>query len=95
MKKFFLIKVIAAFILILLEFSCETSGLKLKEFNNYYKENTNAFGIKIKEVKSLFNHSIKLDNLKMLIPGFMPPQTYSYIDKSLINFGSLRELISE
>lgn len=35
MKKFFLIKVIAALILILLEFSCETSGLKLKEFNNY------------------------------------------------------------
>ncbi|GAK93205.1 hypothetical protein JCM19298_1924 [Nonlabens ulvanivorans] len=71
------------------------TGITKLEFNNYYKENTNAFGIKIKEVKSLFNHSIKLDNLKMLIPGFIPPQTYSYIDKSLINFSSLRELISE
>lgn len=72
----------------------EKTGITKQEFNNYYKENKNAFGIQLQEVKNLFKHSIKLDNLKNLIPGFMPPQTYSYIDTNLINYSSLKELIS-
>jgi predicted transcriptional regulator len=70
------------------------TGITKQEFNDYYKENKNAFGIQLQEVKNLFKHSIKLDSLKNLIPGFMPPQTYSYIDKRIINFSSLKELIS-
>lgn len=70
------------------------TGITKKEYNDYYKENKNAFGIQLQEVKNLFKHSIKLDSLKNLIPGFMPPQTYSYIDKNVINYSSLKELIS-
>lgn len=70
------------------------TGITKQEFNDYYKENKNAFGIQLQEVRNLFKHSIKLDNLKSLIPGFMPPQTYRYIDKNIINYSSLRELIS-
>jgi predicted transcriptional regulator len=70
------------------------TGVTKQEFNDYYKENKTAFGIQLQEVKNLFKHSIKLNSLKSLIPGFMPPQTYSYIDKSIINFSSLKELLS-
>lgn len=70
------------------------TGITKQEYNDYYKENKNAFGIQLQEVKNLFKHSIKLDSLKNLIPGFMPPQTYSYIDKNIINYSSLKELIS-
>ena len=70
------------------------TGITKQEYNNYYKENKNAFGIQLQEVKNLFKHSIKLDSLKNLIPGFMPPQTYSYINKNVINYRSLKELIS-
>jgi predicted transcriptional regulator len=72
----------------------EKTGITKEEFNEYYKENENAFAIQIQEVKSLFKHSIKLDNLKKIIPGFMPPQTYSYIDSDIINYSSLKGLIS-
>ncbi len=72
----------------------EKTGITKQEFNDYYKETKNAFGIELQEVKNLFKHSIKLDNLKGLIPGFMPPQTYSYIDLDIINYSSLKELIS-
>lgn len=70
------------------------TGITKQEYNDYYKENKNAFGIQIQEVKNLFKHSIKLHSLKNLIPGFMPPQTYSYIDKNIINFSSLKELLT-
>lgn len=69
----------------------DKTGITKEEFNEYYKENEKAFGIQIQEVKNLFENSIKLDNLKNLIPGFMPPQTYSYIDKNTINFSFLKE----
>ncbi len=70
------------------------TGISKQEFNDYYKENKNAFGIQLQEVKNLIKHSIKLDNLKSLIPGFMPPQTYSYIDRNIITYSSLKELLS-
>lgn len=72
----------------------EKTGITKQEFNDYYRENKSAFGIELQEVKNLFKHSIKLDSLKNLIPGFMPPQTYSYIDTNLINYSSIKELIS-
>lgn len=72
----------------------EKTGITELEFNNYYKETSRAFGIELIEVKNLLKHSIKLENLKNLIPGFMPPQTYSYIDTNLINYKSLKSLIS-
>lgn len=72
----------------------EQTGISKQEFYDYYKENKSAFGIQLQEVKNLIKHSIHLERLKNLIPGFMPPQTYSYIDKSIINYSSLKELIS-
>lgn len=72
----------------------EQTGITKQEFNNYYKENKSAFGIQLLEVKNLFKHSINLNNLKKLLPGFTPPQTYRYIDKNQINYSSLKELLS-
>lgn len=70
------------------------TGITEQEFNNYYKKNESAFGIQLLEVKKLIKHSIKLDSLKRLIPDFMPPQTYRYINKNIINYSSLKELMS-
>ncbi len=72
----------------------EQIGITKQEFDDYYKENKKAFGIQLLKIKILTEHSIKLDNLKNVIPNFMPPQTYSYVDKSIINYSSLKELIS-
>ncbi len=72
----------------------DKTGISEQEFNEYYKANNNAFGIEIKEVRNLFKHSINLDSLKNIIPGFMPPQTYSYIDGNSINYRAIKGLFS-
>ena len=69
------------------------TGISKQEFQDYYKENNNAYGIELKEVKNLLKNSIKLDSLKNMIPGFMPPQTYRYIDREFISNNKLIELI--
>jgi len=71
----------------------EKTGISKQEFNSYYAESNNAFGIELKEIKNLLDHSIKLDCLKSMIPGFTPPQTYRYIDQSILESPSLRELV--
>lgn len=68
------------------------TGITKEEFDNYYEETNNAFGIELKEVKSLLGHTINLEKLKKIIPGFNPPQTYRYIDNDLINHNDLKEL---
>ncbi|MDW8850124.1 ASCH domain-containing protein [Flavobacterium sp. MMLR14_040] len=70
----------------------EKTGIAKDEFDVYYEETNNAFGLELKEVKSLLNHTIKLEKLKKIIPGFNPPQTYRYIDNDLINHNELKEL---
>lgn len=70
----------------------EKTGIDKDEFDVYYEETNNAFGIELKEVKSLLNHKINLEKLKKIIPGFNPPQTYRYIDNDLINHNDLKKL---
>ncbi len=69
------------------------TGISKQEFYDYYKETNNAYGIELKEVKNLLQNSIKLDNLKEMIPGFMPPQTYGYVNVDFINNSKLSELM--
>lgn len=68
------------------------TGIAKEEFDNYYEETNNAYGLELKEVKKLLGHTINLETLKKIIPGFNPPQTYRYIDNDLINHNDLKEL---
>lgn len=68
------------------------TGVSKKEFYDYYQKNNYAFGIQLKEVRNLLKGSVNLKSLKSLIPGFMPPQTYAYIDWSIIDNSLLKEL---
>lgn len=70
----------------------EKTGITKEEFDNYYEETNNAYGIELMEVKSLLGHTINLEKLKKIIHGFNPPQTYRYIDNDLINHNDLKEL---
>ena len=69
------------------------TGISETVFKNYFLKSKNAYGIQLKEVKKLANLSIKLSDLKKVLPNFMPPQTYSYIDSDIINYKFLKELI--
>ena len=71
----------------------EKTGISKQEFNNYYEDYTNAFGIELKEIKNLLDRSIDLDCLKTMIPGFMPPQTYRYIKQNVFANSDLKELM--
>lgn len=73
----------------------EKTGITEEEFKNYYKEHENAFGIEIEEVKNLLGLSINIESLKRVVPNFMPPQTYSYINRNLINYSTLKNLLLE
>lgn len=68
------------------------AGIDKKDFNDYYKETTNGYGIELKEVKSLIN-VISLEELREMIPGFTAPQTYRYVDKELIQNENLKKLL--
>jgi len=68
------------------------AGIDKKDFNDYYKETTNGYGIELKEVKSLTN-VISLEELREMIPGFTAPQTYRYVDKELIQNENLKKLL--
>lgn len=70
------------------------TGITKTEYTNYFINSKKAYGIQLKEVKSFYNLSIKLDDLKKVIPGFMPPQTYSYINSEIINYKFLKSLIA-
>lgn len=68
------------------------TGISENEFENYYKNSSKAFGIEIVEIQNYMKYSIKLNSLRKLIPGFMPPQTYSYIRKNIINIKALKDI---
>lgn len=72
----------------------EKTGINKTEFTSYFSKSKNAYGIQLKEIKNFSNLSIKLNDLKKVIPGFMPPQTYSYIKSEVINYKFLKDLIS-
>ncbi|MBM4241049.1 MAG: hypothetical protein FJ150_05250 [Euryarchaeota archaeon] len=56
----------------------EFSGIDEFEFFNYFKGKDNGFAIEIKELK-LFNKPI---DPGVLIPNFIPPQSFRYIEKN-------------
>ena len=59
------------------------TGISKEEFYNYYKDNSKAFGIQIKNIKKIVNSSLTLEKLRNIIPGFQPPQTYRYLDNKI------------
>lgn len=71
----------------------EKTGISKQEYDNYYGGNCNAFGIQLKDIKNLLSSSIQLDHLKKIIPEFMPPQTYRYLDQNVLKESNLGELI--
>jgi len=70
----------------------DVAGIDKEDFNDYYKETTNGYGIELKDVKRLIN-VISLEELREMVPGFTAPQTYRYIDKELIKNENLRKLL--
>ncbi len=69
------------------------TGITKQEFQEYYKTNDKAYGIQLKDIINFFENSINLDKLKSMMPGFMPPQTYGYIDKEFITESKLNEIL--
>ncbi|MXO04009.1 ASCH domain-containing protein [Flavobacterium sp. HBTb2-11-1] len=69
------------------------AGISKEDFDDYYKETTNGYGIELKEVKALIN-TISLEELRVMIPDFTAPQTYRYIDEELINNDNLKKLLT-
>ena len=69
------------------------TGISKEEFNSYYAKSSSAFGIELKDIKNFLDHSIKLDCLKNMFPGFAPPQTYRYLDQSILENSNLGELM--
>lgn len=58
-------------------------GIKKTEYFEYYKNNSKAIGIEIKDVKELQN-KLSLEFIKTKIPKFSPPQTYRYFPIKMI-----------
>lgn len=73
------------------KFGHET-GISKDEYDDYYKDAINAYGIELKEVYRIFDKKINLEKLREIIPEFTPPQTYRYIDNHLINHIDFKEL---
>lgn len=70
------------------------TGISHKEFDEYYRYKTNGFGIEIVDFKTVQPKSIDLDDLRELIPGFSPPQTYSYVDYELLQSEKFNGLLT-
>lgn len=71
------------------------TGITETQFSEYYRTNRNAFGIELKDVRNFSKYAIELKQLKKAFPNFMPPQTYSYINKNQINFGVLKQILKK
>lgn len=61
-------------------------GVSELEFKEYYKDSKLAVGIELCNVIEL-DSEILLSAIKMIHPGFTPPQTFKYLDK----FQALRD----
>jgi len=71
----------------------KTAGISEKEFFEYFKNYENGYGLVIKNIRNI--EPIELENLKLSINGFYPPQTYCYINrKDLVKSGLNRVLVS-
>jgi len=60
------------------------------DFFEYFKNYENGYGIVIKNIKNI--KPIELQNLKLNLSGFYPPQTYCYIDKFDLQNSGLKVL---
>lgn len=61
-------------------------GIVKSEYDNYYKESKTAVGIELCDIIVL-DAEILLSAIKIIHPGFTPPQTFKYLDK----FRTLRD----
>jgi predicted transcriptional regulator len=68
------------------------TGVNLTEFNEYYENKNKAFGIKLKDIKKSTKKNLSLSELREIIPGFSPPQTYKYLKTDLKNHIAFKEL---
>lgn len=55
-------------------------GVSKDEFENYYQANDKAIGIELSHVHVL-DEEILLSAIKVVYPGFSPPQTFRYLNK--------------
>lgn len=62
----------------------ENTGMNEAEYYNYFQQNALAFGILFKKIVPLVE-PIDLNELKKIIPNFVPPQSFIYYDKTLFN----------
>ncbi len=70
-------------------------GVSKNEYYSYYINSKKAFGIELEEVKKLDEYSIKLIDIKKMIPSFSPPQTYKYFKKQIFSFGMLKSILTQ
>lgn len=61
-------------------------GIDKVSFDDYYKDHKMAVGIELSEVVPL-SEEILLSAIKLIHPGFTPPQTFKYLKK----FSTLRD----
>jgi predicted transcriptional regulator len=61
-------------------------GIVKNEYDDYYKESKSAVGIELCDIVVL-DAEILLSAIKIIHPGFTPPQTFKYLDK----FQTLRD----
>ncbi len=68
------------------------TGISKEDFFDYYGDAKKACGIEIGSVNYFNKNNLSLSILREIIPGFMPPQTYRYINvkyikSNLLNLG--------
>lgn len=71
----------------------EKTGISKSEFDEYFGINPIAVGIELTDIKRISKPRLSLEILKESISGFIPPQTYAYIQLESINNSTLRNFI--
>jgi len=59
----------------------DKAGISKAIFDSYFCGATDGYGIVVRKVKSL-SCSVPLETLRRIMPGFHPPQSYRYLDRS-------------
>ncbi|MBN2499535.1 MAG: hypothetical protein JXB38_02145 [Anaerolineales bacterium] len=62
----------------------EESGLSREEYNQYFEGANTGYAIRLKDIDKIPT-PISLQELRELIPGFNPPQSYRYFSGNDLN----------
>jgi predicted transcriptional regulator len=70
----------------------EKLGIEKNEYDAYYQNSSKSIGIELDNIIQL-DEEILLSAIKLIHPGFTPPQTFKYLNKftTLRDFMSLQE----